>query len=106
MKSFYIIVALVTSLSSCCSMESTVRDKVNNIEQNMTADEVRHLMGKADFRRFDQNTETWEYRTQLINGDYDVVNIEFQEGKVIRMDSFREIHPKYPAPLPSTSKAE
>ena len=98
------ILAFATSLSACGSLESTVKDKVNRIQQNMTMEEVRQLMGKADFRRFEQNTETWEYRTHLINEDYDVVNIEFQNGRVVSMDSYREIHPKYPAPQPTPKK--
>ena len=87
------------SLTSCKSMLSTVADKVENIQPGMTMDDVRRVMGKPDYRRFEQNKEVWEYRTRLIvDGEYDVVIVMFNDGIVTSMDSFREIHPKFPEP--------
>ena len=104
-KSLLIGVVLTLSLSSCKSWYATVTDNIDRVQPNMTMDEVRQVMGKAGYRSFEQNEETWEYRTRVLDGDYDVVTIKFRDGIVISMNSFREIHPKFPAPMPE-KKAE
>ena len=105
MRKVLIAAMLTLSLSSCSSWYSTVTDNIDRVQLNMTMDEVRHVMGRADYRSFDQNVETWEYRTRVFDGDYDVVKIEFHDGRVTSMNSFREVHPKFPTPQPE-KKAE
>jgi hypothetical protein len=96
MKKFFIAVLLAASLVSCGSLLSSVAEKADKVHQNMTTDEVRSVMGRADYRRFDHDNEVWEYRTKLVDGDYDVVTIVFQNGKVTSLESFREFHPNFP----------
>lgn len=100
------IVAIVAlSLSSCASMFSTVADKAASIEYGMTKQEVTALMGKPSYRRFAEGQDEWEYRSLLNNDDYDVVVLTFYNGRVVAMDSFREVRKVHPRlPQPDTNK--
>jgi hypothetical protein len=104
-KGILIVAVLTLLLTSCKSWYATVTDNIDRVQPNMTMDEVREVMGKADYRSFERNEETWEYRTRVLDGDYDVVTIKFRDGIVISMNSFRELHPKFAAPQPE-KKAE
>ena len=104
-KGILIVAVLTLLLTSCKSWYATVTDNIDRVQLNMTMDEVREVMGKADYRSFERNEETWEYRTRVLDGDYDVVTIKFRDGIVISMNSFRELHPKFAAPQPE-KKAE
>ena len=104
-KGILIVAVLTLLLTSCKSWYATVTDNIDRVQLNMTMDKVREVMGKADYRSFERNEETWEYRTRVLDGDYDVVTIKFRDGIVISMNSFRELHPKFAAPQPE-KKAE
>lgn len=95
------------TLTSCNSLFSftTVADQAVDIQPNMTMDDVLRIMGKPYFRSFERDLEKWEYRTRLLDDDYNVVAIVFHDGRVTSMNSFREVHPKLPAPPPA-KKAE
>lgn len=99
-KGLLIVAMLTLLLSSCKSWYASVTDNIESVQLNMTMDEVRQVMGKADYRCFEQNEETWEYCTRVLDGDYDVVSIKFRDGIVVSMNSFRELHPKFAAPQP------
>jgi hypothetical protein len=88
-------------LSSCASLFNfnTVADNAARIQPGMTKDEVTDVMGRTpNFRRFSDGRDEWEYRTLLNNDDYDVVVIDFYNGRVTSMDSFREVRHHYPQP--------
>lgn len=84
-------------MSSCASMFVTVTDKAARIQPGMTKDEVTEIMGRTpDYRRFANGRDEWEYRTLLNNDDYDVVVLDFRNGRVAQMDSFREVRHHHP----------
>lgn len=86
-------------LSSCASMFLTVTDKAARIQPGMTKDEVTEIMGRTpDYRRFANGRDEWEYRSLLNNDDYDVVVLNFRNGRVAQMDSFREVRHHHPHP--------
>ncbi|MBR5989510.1 MAG: hypothetical protein IK003_08295 [Prevotella sp.] len=91
------VATLVLTLSACGSYKS-VASYTRHIEPNMTKEEVKSAVGKADYRSFEGNTERWEYRSRDIYDDFDVVIVEFVNGRVVAMDSFHEVHPKFPEP--------
>lgn len=91
------VATLVLALSACGSWKS-VASYTSRIEPGMTIDEVSLAVGKADYRSFEGNTERWEYRSRDIYDDFDVVIVEFVNGRVVAMDSFHEVHPKFPEP--------
>ncbi len=60
-----------------------------NIQQGMTQSEIRNIFkSEPDFRRFDGSTEEWEYHRYL--GEWSVVVIRFDDGRVSEMNSFRD----------------
>lgn len=94
-------------MSSCASLFNfnTVADNAARIQPGMTKDEVTDVMGRTpNFCRFSDGRDEWEYRTLLNNDDYDVVVIDFYNGRVTSMDSFREVHPKFPHPSHDSEK--
>lgn len=92
------------TLNSCSVLYTNVTDRARDIQPNMTMDDVRNMMGKPHYRSFGQNEERWEYRTRVLDVNYDVVSIVFNDGRVKSMESFREVHPKFPEPQPVKSK--
>lgn len=61
------------------------------------------IFGTPEYRRFDRGMEEWEYRSlSLISGEYKVVVITFEDGRVSGMDTFTtrdfQEHPLPPAP--------
>ena len=93
------LIAVLSVMLSSCGLFQTVSDQAAAIHTGMTQQEVINILGQSQYKRLDGRFEQWEYRTQLVDGDYDVVTIEFRDGQVIRMDSFREVHslaPRHP----------
>ncbi len=91
------------SLSSCSSLLTTVADKSAQIQKGMSKEEVVAIMGNPAYRRFNEVSDQWEYRTRLVNGGSDVVVIDFRHGRVSGMESFFEhdpcpalVHPEKP----------
>lgn len=91
-----IVITLVLALNSCASLSTTSIKLSNSIEAGMTKEEVKAVMGNYHYRSFSGNTERWEYRTRnIIYGSYDVVIISFVDQRVVAMDSFEEVYPKF-----------
>ena len=95
-KQISLIAVLSAMLSSCGSLFKTVADQAAAIQPGMSKQEVVNILGQSRYKSLDRNFEQWEYRTQLNNGDFDVVKIEFKDGRVIRMDSYREVLHHFP----------
>lgn len=99
----FAIIGLLLSGLSACSLRTYVQDKqvLNEVRPGMNAEEVSSVLGKPDYRRFNQNLEEWEYRKWLSGSDA-VVIVSFENGRVVSMDSFE--HPQPPqipvAPAP------
>ena len=81
------------SLSSCSSLLTTVAEKSVRIQKGMSKEEVIAIMGNPEYRRFNEVSDQWEYRTHLVNGGSDVVVIDFRHGRVSGMESFFEHDP-------------
>ena len=62
----------------------------------MTKQEVVNILGTSKYRSFHGQFEQWEYRSTLGGNDWDVVRIEFINGRVVSMDSHREIYHDLP----------
>lgn len=62
------------------------------IQKGMTPQQVISAVGKPDQRRFRSNIEEWEY----ISSDYSTIIIDFINGKVSGMNTFKT--PKFNAP--------
>lgn len=105
MKKLFISLLLMvfTGMMSSCALSIFLEnptDKAVNIQSGMSKTEVLNIMGKkADFRRFHEDFEEWEYRYTVSTDPLqaDVVILHFVEGRVVSMDSFRD----YPRTWPS-----
>ena len=97
-KRLTLIAVFSAMLCSCGSLFQTVADQAAAIQPGMSKQEVVNILGQSKYKSLDRNFEQWEYRTQLNNGDFDVVKIEFKDGCVIRMDSYREVLHHFPEP--------
>ncbi|MBQ9668863.1 MAG: outer membrane protein assembly factor BamE [Prevotella sp.] len=95
-KKILTMMMLTTMVSACGTLMSTMSERSARIEQGMTKDEVQKALGKPDYRRFDRDREQWEYRQHLLNGDHDVMLVDFEDGRVVSLDSFYEHHPQLP----------
>lgn len=83
-------------LSSCGSMMGS-SSGLMKIQKGMVHDEVSQILGKPDFRRFDENGEQWEYtKTNPFTGYNTQIIVDFTDGRVSNMNSFDSN--SYPAP--------
>ena len=49
----------ICTLVISCSL--TTSSTIMKVQRGMSQEEVSHLLGKPDFRRFDNGSEQWEY---------------------------------------------
>ena len=64
--------------------------------------EVKTILGKPNYRRFDGAMEEWEYRGYLSKAGHSVICVNFIDNRVVGLDSFRDGAPTAP-PAPSFS---
>ena len=95
-KQLTLIAVISASLCSCASIFKTVADQAAAIQTGMTQQEVINILGQSKYKSLDGRFEQWVYRTQLAGGDFDVVEIEFRDDRVARMQSYREVLPHFP----------
>ncbi|WP_288150288.1 DUF4476 domain-containing protein [Phocaeicola sartorii] len=80
------LVALaICALVSSCGL--TASNAIMKVQRGMFQEEVSQLLGSPDFRRFDNGSEQWEYTTAANK----VIIIDFIDGMVTNMDSFKAI---------------
>lgn len=79
----------ICTLVISCSL--TTSSTIMKVQRGMSQEEVSHLLGKPDFRRFDNGSEQWEYQSGGIATSCKFLIIEFRNGKVTSMDSYNEI---------------
>ena len=74
-------------LGSCGSlMDNNI---LLSIHKGMTQEEVTKLLGRPDYRRFDEQGEQWEYRKGGGIGHYGTtILIDFKNNLVSNLDSF------------------
>ena len=77
----------ICTLVISCSL--TTSSTIMKVQRGMSQEEVSHLLGKPDFRRFDNGSEQWEYtKTNMSTAANTVIIIDFVDGMVTNMDSF------------------
>ena len=92
-KQLSMIVVMGVMLSGCAThWFTTLSKKSHEIEPGMTKQEVVNILGTSQYRSFHGQFEQWEYRSTLGGNDWDVVRIDFVDGRVVSMDSYREIY--------------
>lgn len=102
LKQTLLAFALCASVSSCGGLTTT--STVMQVQKGMSQEDVTRLLGKPDYRRFDQESEQWEYRktNMTIGASPDmVILIDFIDNKVTNMNSFDNAVAVCP-PVPET----
>ena len=97
--------AFMIGINSCASIIGSSKDIMMSVQKGMTQKEVSSILGKPQYRRFDQETEQWEYVKLVAGGNLSTVTtsivIDFVNGRVVGMNSFNTApHPPvavYPA---------
>lgn len=86
LKQTLLALAICAAVSSC---GLTTSSTIMKVQRGMSQEEVSHLLGNPDFRRFDNGSEQWEYnKTNMSTTANTVIIIDFVEGRVTNMDSF------------------
>lgn len=96
LKQTLLAFALCSLASSCGGL--TTANAVMQVQKGMTQEEVTRLLGKPNYRRFDQSSEQWEYHKYNPtsgSGPTMTILIDFVDNRVTNMDSFDN-----PAPGP------
>lgn len=83
LKSFVLLCAFAAT--GCGSLYWSSSNAMK-IQKGMTPQEVVSAVGKPDQRRFRSNVEEWEY----ISSDKSTIIIDFINGKVSSMDTFKK----------------
>lgn len=97
LKQTLLALAICALVSSCGGLTTT--STVMQIQKGMSQEEVTHLLGKPDYRRFDQGSEQWEYhKTNMTIGANTnmTIIIDFINNQVTNMDSFDDTVPAAP----------
>lgn len=91
MKLTFALLVIALGMSSCAALFGTSKDVLMSVQKGMTQQEVASILGKPDYRRFDHNTEDWEYVKPIAgNSGGTVITIGFEDGRVVAMDSFQD----------------
>lgn len=99
-KLFLTLCIVVSTLSSCSTMRS-FNDKLFSIEKGMSKEQVLSILGKPDYRRFDNAFEEWEYSPNAFSEK--VMVVTFENGKVSGLDSFAQKQPAQTQPQTSNN---
>lgn len=97
LKQTLLALVICALVSSCGGLTTT--STVMQIQKGMSQEEVTHLLGKPDYRRFDQGSEQWEYhKTNMTIGASTnmTIIIDFINNQVTNMDSFDDTVPTAP----------
>jgi LysM repeat protein len=81
----------ICTLVISCSL--TTSSTIMKVQRGMSQEEVSHLLGKPDFRRFDNGSEQWEYtKTNVSTAANTVIIIDF----VVRPgDTFKKLSKEF-----------
>lgn len=73
-------------LSGCL----TTQKSLMSIEKGMNRKDVISLLGEPSYRRFNKNTEEWEYHKKInLGNDEKVIIIQFLSNKVSSLNSYK-----------------
>lgn len=93
MKNLIQTTALAVLLSTLtgCGLYDTANQRsrlMGNLHEGMSQQEVIATLGKPEFRRFNNGIEQWEYHKTHWAGEKTVITLDFQDNKVIALDSY------------------
>lgn len=95
LRLFLTLCIAISSFSSCITTSKSFNEKLFLIEKGMSKEQVLSIMGKPDYRRFDNAFEEWEYRPTF---SVNVIIVTFDNGRVSALDSFAEKTQVQPQP--------
>ena len=85
------ILILLVVMSSCAGLIINFKNsQLMSIQKGMTQQEVKTILGKPNYRRFDGAMEEWEYRGYLSKAGHSVICVNFIDNRVVGLDSFRD----------------
>lgn len=89
------LVATLFTLTGCAALFGSI-DKQLLVQPGMSQEELVKKCGSPEYRRFNQNSEEWEY--VLLRSEQRVVRmvVRFEGGRVTSMNTFED----YPTPSP------
>ncbi|MBP1616922.1 MAG: hypothetical protein H6Q14_749 [Bacteroidetes bacterium] len=100
LKLFLAQCILISSFSACVTITKSFNDKLFSIEKGMSKEQVLSILGKPDYRRFDNAFEKWEYNPTF---SVNVMVVTFENGKVSALDSFAQKLPAQTQPQTSNN---
>lgn len=86
-KNFMWIVLTAGLLVSCVTTKVSSID-IMSIRKGMTMDEILQMYDKPDYRRFNEQGEEWEYHTANVWKGNKIILVQFENERVVGMDSF------------------
>lgn len=96
-----LLVALWMTVGGCSAYYISGK-QVMAVQQGMSFRNVEKILGKPDYRRFEGESEEWEYhRVASSKGTgYSIkVIVRFEDGRVISMDTFDADEILLPSPV-------
>ena len=94
MKMFQIILSLllfIVVFSSCRTSQISYK-RLNDIQYGMSSKEVIAILGKPEFRNFDDKGESLEFYSSKLWAASKVVQVWFIDDKVVKMNSHYYLH--------------
>ena len=102
MKKIHIILFFTLwVIASSCSTYYVSNKQVMEVQQGMSRQNVERILGKPDYRRFDGNTEEWEFHrvSSVLYGNSIKIIVYFADGRVTSMDTFNGDEILLPPPV-------
>lgn len=94
MKKIHSILLLVfLVIASSCSSLYISNNQLMKIHKGMTSKEVVAVLGKPDYRRFDDLMEVWEFRRFMGGVGPSIVAVQFIDDQVTGLDTFEDLAP-------------
>lgn len=83
---------MVCALIAGCGLTAGNTNVVMKVQRGMSQEQVTGLLGNPELRRFCDGVEQWEYnRTNVFGATTTVIIVDFIDGKVVSMDSFKKV---------------
>ena len=98
--------AVLLSTLTSCGLYDTANQRsrlMGNLHEGISQQEVIATLGNPEFRRFNNGIEQWEYHKTHIGGEKTVIILDFQNKKVIALDSYDGTFPPVTAYPPVTT---
>ncbi|MCE2615494.1 MAG: hypothetical protein ACTTKN_09915 [Phocaeicola sp.] len=89
-KLLYLFTICSMLLVSSCGTIDNMSNAMFKVKKGMTTEEVSRVLGKPDYRRFNEDMEEWQYERIPWIGYTKIFIVGFCDGKVVNFNSFRE----------------